>query len=79
MRLDVERGLVSAAGARRYGVVLTDDGSVDEAATRALRAELAAQRGEPAMFDFGGTIEEIKARALEETHLPPTAGPRLIE
>ena len=75
VRLDVERGLVSAAGARRFGVVLEDDGSVDESATRSLRAELIADRGEPHMFDFGGTIEEIKARALEETHLPPPQAP----
>ena len=75
VRLDVARGLVSAAGARRYGVALNDDGSVDEKATQALRARLSADRGKPAMFNFGGTIEEIKARALEETHLPPPQAP----
>ena len=27
------------------------------------------------MFNFGETIKEIKARALEETHLPPPQVP----
>ena len=75
VRSDVERGLVSAAGAKRYGVALQEDGRVDEQATKALRETLRAKRGEPALFDFGGSIAEIKARALEETHLPPPDDP----
>lgn len=75
VRQDVERGLVSAAGAKRYGVALQEDGGVDEQATKALRETLSAKRGEPALFDFGGNIAEIKARALEETHLPPPDDP----
>lgn len=73
--LDVERKLVSVAGARRYGVVLNDDCTVDEAATKALRAEMAKSRGEVKLFDFGGSIEELRARCLEETHLPPPQPP----
>lgn len=75
VRQDVERGLVSAAGAKRYGVALQEDGGVDEQATKALREALSAKRGKPALFDFGGNIAEIKARALEETHLPPPEDP----
>ena len=75
VRSDVERGLVSAAGAKRYGVALQEDGRVDEQATKALRETLRAKRGKPALFDFGGSIAEIKARALEETHLPPPDDP----
>ena len=75
VRQDVERGLVSAAGAKRYGVALQEDGGVDSQATKALRETLSAKRGEPALFDFGGNIAEIKARALEETHLPPPDDP----
>ena len=75
VRLDVERGLVSVAGAKRYGVALREDGRVDEQATKALRETLSAKRGEPALFDFGGSIAEIKARALEETRLPPPDDP----
>jgi N-methylhydantoinase B len=72
---DVERGLVSAVGARRYGVVIAEDGSVDTAATDQLREELSAQRGEPEMFDFGGSIEELKSRCKAETHLDPPQTP----
>ena len=75
VRQDVERGLVSVAGAKRYGVALQEDGGVDEQATKALREALSAKRGKPALFDFGGNIAEIKARALEETHLPPPDDP----
>ena len=60
---------------RRYGVVIGDDGAVDAGATEALRKEMAGERGDIELFDRGGTIEEIKARALEETHLPPPESP----
>ena len=75
VRQDVERSLVSAQGAKRYGVIIADDGSVDDGATKSLREELIAKRGDPPMFDFGGSIEEIKARCLQETHLPPPTSP----
>jgi N-methylhydantoinase B len=75
VRLDVSRGLVSREGAKRYGVVIDDAGAVDAAATAALRDTLRATRGETGLFNFGGTIEEIKARSLEETHLPAPASP----
>ncbi len=75
VRADVARSLVSAEGAKRYGVVIAADGSVDAAATEALRAKLRSERGEPGLFDFGGTIEEIKARCKAETHLDPPAAP----
>ncbi len=75
VQTDVQRGLVSESGARRYGVMIRSDGNVDAAGTEKLRGEMREQRGETELFDFGGTIEEIKARALEETHLPPPESP----
>lgn len=72
---DVARGLVTVEGARSYGVVVTDAGA-DSAATEALRAEMRAARGEiTEIFNFGGSIEEIKARCAEETHLEPPVAP----
>ncbi|OJF70619.1 5-oxoprolinase [Alteromonas sp. V450] len=71
---DVEKGLVTESGARRYGVVI-QNGLVDESATAALRSELRESRGELPLFDRGGSIEEIKARALEETGLPAPVSP----
>jgi N-methylhydantoinase B len=73
--MDVRRGLVTRDGARRYGVVLREDHSVDAQATERLRDEMARSRGELPMFDRGGTIEELKARCRAETHLDPPSAP----
>jgi N-methylhydantoinase B len=74
--LDVERGLVAPDGARDYGVVVSEDGKLDEAATEARRAEMAAGRGELPLFNRGGTIEELKARCKAETGFDPPVQPR---
>ena len=73
--LDVERGLVTAQGALHYGVVLKEDGAVDAKATDELRGKMRTERGEPSLFNFGGSIEEIKARCHQETHLSPPEQP----
>jgi N-methylhydantoinase B len=75
---DVNRGLVSIEGAKRYGVVI-EDGTVDQQQTTALRATLTEKRGDTQLFDFGGTIEEIKARCLEETGLPAPQTPSFVK
>jgi N-methylhydantoinase B len=72
---DVSRGLVSVEGAKRYGVIIGSGGAVDAAATDKLRAILRDGREDSGLFSFGGTIEEIKARSLEETHLPAPETP----
>jgi N-methylhydantoinase B len=72
---DVEAGLVTREGARRYGVVTNADLTVDEAATKKLRARLRRSRKSPALFDFGGTIEELKQRSEKETGLPAPKAP----
>jgi N-methylhydantoinase B len=69
---DVSFGLVSRAFAKEgYGVVLADDGSVDEAATEAERERQRTERGEAPAFDFGPPLEEVIARCQEETGLEP--------
>jgi N-methylhydantoinase B len=74
--LEVRQGLVSREGARRYGVVLAEDGSVDEEATTRLRDELRALRGNDLpVFNFGPGLEALRARALDETGLPAPAQP----
>ena len=75
VRLDVNRGIVTKDGARRYGVVIDNDGAVDQPATTKLREEMRSARGEQGLFNFGGTIEEIKSLSLEETHLPAPETP----
>ena len=79
---DVRNGLVSIEGAKRYGVVLKSDMSIDATATEALRSKMASGRGDIHLFNFGGTIEELKSRCFAETgHQPPTKPvfPRWIE
>jgi N-methylhydantoinase B len=72
---DVEAGLVSRNGAKRYGVVIKPNGSVDEKATTLLRAKMASKRGKTKLFDFGGTIPELKKACKKETGLEPPKQP----
>jgi N-methylhydantoinase B len=78
VRQDINRRLVTVEGAKRYGVVIATDGSVDNSATEALRAKLKAAAGEPALFNFGGDVEEIRSRCEEETNLPAPVKPTFI-
>lgn len=73
---DVKRGLVSTNGAKRYGVVISEDLQIDQTATEQLRSDMSTQRGATELFNFGGTIEEIKARCEAETHLPAPSTPK---
>ncbi|KXS09711.1 hypothetical protein M427DRAFT_49201 [Gonapodya prolifera JEL478] len=75
--LEVRRGLISKEGAKRYGVVLTEDLAVDAAATTTFRAELAPKLKKPEgeVFHRGGTIQELAAKALEETGVKPPQHP----
>ena len=73
--LDTKRGLVTKDGARRYGVVLTETLSVDERATADLRSRMASERGDVALFNTGGTVEELKARCKADTTLDPPRQP----
>ena len=68
---EVRDGLISAEKAEReYGVVIGD-----ASATEQLRDRMRAERGEPEDFDFGPPIDEILARAKEETGLDPPVPP----
>ncbi|WP_226017419.1 hydantoinase B/oxoprolinase family protein [Novosphingobium sp. FKTRR1] len=72
---EIVQGLVTAEGARAYGVVADPAGTVDAAATEALRAELRATRGDLPLFDFGPGIEQLRAASLAETGLPAPTQP----
>jgi N-methylhydantoinase B len=73
--LDARRGLITIEGAKRYGVVLGADYSVDQRGTEDLRRRMVAERGAVELFDFGGTVEELKARCKEDTTLDPPITP----
>lgn len=73
---DVDRGLVSIEGARRYGVVMSDRENIDAGATTALRNEMRAAADEPTqLFDRGGSIAELLDRCLIETGIAPPRTP----
>jgi N-methylhydantoinase B len=72
---DINRTLATIKGARAYGVVINDDNTINQSETVALRAKMASERGDVKLFDFGGTIEEIKARSMQETNLPAPQTP----
>jgi len=73
--LEVRRGLVSAEGAERYGVVVRD-GAVDGSATDALRERMRAERpGKPPVFNMGPPLAEILANCEAETGLPAPSPP----
>jgi N-methylhydantoinase B len=64
---DVAKGLVSRAKAESdYGVVVGD-----AEATERLRERLRSERGEVKDFDFGPPLDEILAKAKDETGLDP--------
>jgi N-methylhydantoinase B len=67
---DVSFGLVSREWAKEgYGVVLADDGTVDEPATEAERDRQRTERGDAPAFDFGPDLDQVIARCKEETGL----------
>ena len=70
--LDVRRGLVSPAGAARYGVFINEDCTVHKPRTERLREKVRKARPpgwENRIFDRGGDMDDIRAKALEETGL----------
>ncbi len=72
---EIVQGLVTAAGARAYGVVADDHGLVDAAATQALRDQMRSSRGDLKLFDYGPGIDELRARCEAETGLPAPIQP----
>jgi len=74
--LEIRQGLVTADGARNYGVIADGDGVIDAAGTEALRSEMKASRGELELFDYGPSIETLRANCEEETGLPAPKQPQ---
>jgi N-methylhydantoinase B len=76
VHFDLEAGLLTDKGAREFGVVVEADGiTINVNATTALRKEIASTRAPGELFNFGGTIEELKSRCEAETGFPPPAAP----
>lgn len=74
--LEVRQKLVTREGARRYGVVINEDGSVDEAETAKLRASMAnSRKGDLPIFNYGPDIETLRRNCESETGLPAPKPP----
>ena len=67
-------GAATSSGSVKKNENLT----LNEKDTKALRAEMSKETVKDEMFNFGGTIDEIKARSLEETHLEPPVSPTFL-
>jgi N-methylhydantoinase B len=72
---EITQGLVTADGARDYGVVASGKGEVDAGATEALRAKLRAGRGDLPLFNYGPNVETLRANCVSETGLPAPVQP----
>ena len=71
---------IRALAAFTFPVVIKADGSVDEAATKELRAKMAKERGPVKLFDRGfESIEELKARCKADTSFAPPATPQFTK
>jgi len=74
---EVGQGLVSKQGARAYGVVIGDDGTVDAGATDKLRGDLRGARPtELPTFNYGASLDELRKNSLAETGLPAPIQPK---
>uniref|UniRef100_UPI00286A9E5B hydantoinase B/oxoprolinase family protein n=1 Tax=Sphingomonas sp. TaxID=28214 RepID=UPI00286A9E5B len=74
---EVVQGLVTATGARAYGVVLGSDGGVDSSATDTLRSAMRAAR--PATlptFNTGPAIDELRRDSMKDTGRDAPKQPR---
>lgn len=73
--LEVLQGLVTVAGARAYGVVASEDGEIDAAATEALRHHMRSTRAPLSLFDYGPGVEALRSACEAETGLPAPIQP----
>jgi N-methylhydantoinase B len=72
---EITQGLVSPEGAREYGVIANGRGEVDPAATAVLRSRMRRERGDLPLFNYGPSIEALRANCEVETGLKPPAQP----
>jgi N-methylhydantoinase B len=73
---EIVQGLVTAGGAKDYGVMIAADGTVDETETASLRNTMRQARGSIAVFDFGPDLETLRANCLAETGLSAPIAPQ---
>ena len=72
---EIIQGLVTASGAKDYGVIASKDGVVDVAASEAFRSKLRAERGALPLFNYGPGIEALRMNCEAETGLTAPVQP----
>ena len=72
---EIVQGLVTVAGAKAYGVIANAHGEVDAGATDALRAKLRQERAALPLFNYGPSIEQLRANCEVETGLSAPVQP----
>ena len=72
---EIVQGLVTVAGAKAYGVIANAHGEVDVGATDALRATLRQERAALSLFNYGPSIEQLRANCEVETGLSAPVQP----
>jgi N-methylhydantoinase B len=72
---EIAQGLVTTKGAEAYGVVASDAGEIDAAATDALRAKIRAERPDLPLFNYGPDIKMLRSNCAAETGLPAPIQP----
>ncbi len=72
---EIIQGLVTVTGARDYGVIASENGDVDLAASETLRSKLRAERGTLPLFNYGPTIENLRTNCAAETGLAAPVQP----
>ena len=72
---EITQGLISAQGAKDYGVIADASGVVDTAATDALRTNLRASRPALELFNYGPSIAELRKACVNDTGLPAPIQP----
>ena len=72
---EIVQGLVTAEGAKDYGIIANVDGVVDIAASETLRSKLRFERGALPLFNYGPDIEHLRANCKAETGLAAPVQP----
>ncbi len=72
---EITQGLVTPEGAKAYGVIASAKGEVDMDATGKLRDKMRAERPALGLFNYGPSVDELRANCIAETGLSAPVQP----
>jgi N-methylhydantoinase B len=73
---EIRQGLVTSRGALAYGVVADENGIVDPEATTGFRDKMRAERPPLEVFNFGPSLDDLRANCELDTDLPAPEQPK---